>query len=1222
MLPRISYAQNGEDVRVWHAFGPRDSIAKHAARSERPTYVDVGANDPWKLSLSAALYECGWRGLLVEADPLLAAELRLFRPDDVVAEVLASNTREPVTFYRVPGTGLGTAIRAEADAVRARGFDVEEIMVQSIPLDDLLDRFMVDYGITDIHFMSIDVEGAEKKVLDGLSLQRHRPWVLCIEAVEPGSDRRTHSEWEWGVLERGYRHVAFDGVNRWYVDERIADSPVGPQAGARPGTTIAEAIATPFHAIDVGAYGWRSADSVKLDHHRERQQRRQAWQREMTRHEWMTAVPTREYLRQIDELRAAVIAVQGSRTYRMSRGIGRMGRRILSVGSRVRAALPRLLATRMTRERHLRHVTTNMSHLTHPAYLGREPEDRVSWASDLPRPPLPPGLSFEPLGDASEVSAWLAAHPFDSDEALDARMDNHNDEVGRVQRALRTRVRLQSPESGAEAPRGARVAFDARCLQTTEFGQRGIGRFARAALAAVRASAGDDRVTLVVDPGLWPLQPADAGDCAQVRWITADMADTFSALIQPSPMTHSPDPLLHLLRPTVRSLAIVYDFIPLHFPMIYLARAADRAEYVANLDALRRYQCYVCISQSTRDELTSALGLRSDDPRVADSVVAWPRNLVEGVESAKSGSGDGPIVIMTGDEPRKNTFGGLAGVAAATSHLVAREVAVVGMAGQADRVHHWSIAAAMRPGEAKTLGRISDTELHTLLSRAQCVVVPTFDEGLSLPVIEAVRAGAPVVASDIPSHRELIGRSRLCDPTSPRSVAGAVRKALGDSQLARRQRKALTTHRHEHLEEVLGAFVSAFEPVLEPHVAGRARVGAARLRIGIFTPWTPQRSGVADFSATVLERLARSAEVTVYTTADAVIDEPHIERRPMSEVFENPESVQGRHDVLVSVVGNSHFHLPMVQALSLVDAVVVAHDTRMVEFYLALRGRGGVEQIMLRTLDLDAPEGIRPPLDEQIADMRLLQNAGMWEIARRARCLIIHAPGAQERIERETGVSSAVLPFANQRVPAGAVDLAARREARLRVGLADSSGVIHLGTFGYVDTRTKLTDVVLEAAGWLTAWGRPIALHVIGSASDHQRQELSARADHLGLAYFGITGFQTEEQFRTWLLAIDLGVQLRISPLLGVSGPLSDLAAFGTPAVASQGLCRDVGAPAYIRPLPDAVSPVTVAEAIEEALATPMDGIQREIERITYLERMSPSSYASRLLDVLAGSVT
>ena len=95
-------------------------------------------------------------------------------------------------------------------------------------------------------------------------------------------------------------------------------------------------------------------------------------------------------------------------------------------------------------------------------------------------------------------------------------------------------------------------------------------------------------------------------------------------------------------------------------------------------------------------------------------------------------------------------------------------------------------------------------------------------------------------------------------------------------------------------------------------------------------------------------------------------------------------------------------------------------------------------------------------------------------------------------------------------------------------------------------------------------------------------------------------------------------VQLRVSPLLGVSGPLSDMAAVGTPAVASRGLAIDVDTPAFIDRLPDEASPLMVAEAIEYRLAHPADREVIEVQRVDYLERKSPKVYAEELLAVLA----
>jgi glycosyltransferase involved in cell wall biosynthesis len=213
-----------------------------------------------------------------------------------------------------------------------------------------------------------------------------------------------------------------------------------------------------------------------------------------------------------------------------------------------------------------------------------------------------------------------------------------------------------------------------------------------------------------------------------------------------------------------------------------------------------------------------------------------------------------------------------------------------------------------------------------------------------------------------------------------------------------------------------------------------------------------------------------------------------------------------------------------------------------------------------------------------------------------------------------------VLPFANYRFPKNsAVTDADRAAARNRLGLSDE--LLHIATFGYVDTRTKLTDLSLEIAGWLQDWGHRIHFHVVGSASDADAALLANRAKDLQLSGFTLTGYADEDAYRDYLVAIDCGLQLRVSPLLGVSGPLADLAAFGTPAVASRGLFVDVGSPANVLPLPDFVSPVTAAQAVETLLSDyPSEDI-REERRRTYLREMSPRLYAQQLLAIVESQV-
>jgi hypothetical protein len=119
---KVSYAQNAEDIRVWRAFHMRQDPPLE--RGDGFTYVDVGANEARHLSITASLYDLGWRGLLIEADPALARDLRTLRPSDAVVECAASDSDGTLTFNTVPGTGLGTLNTGEAQAAARRGVRV------------------------------------------------------------------------------------------------------------------------------------------------------------------------------------------------------------------------------------------------------------------------------------------------------------------------------------------------------------------------------------------------------------------------------------------------------------------------------------------------------------------------------------------------------------------------------------------------------------------------------------------------------------------------------------------------------------------------------------------------------------------------------------------------------------------------------------------------------------------------------------------------------------------------------------------------------------------------------------------------------------------------------------------------------------------------------------------------------------------------------------------
>jgi len=64
-------------------------------------------------------------------------------------------------------------------------------------------------------------------------------------------------------------------------------------------------------------------------------------------------------------------------------------------------------------------------------------------------------------------------------------------------------------------------------------------------------------------------------------------------------------------------------------------------------------------------------------------------------------------------------------------------------------------------GVVRFLGEVDDRRLRLLYRKARALIAPSFMEGFSLPVVEAMANNCLVLASDIPVHREIAGDAVL-----------------------------------------------------------------------------------------------------------------------------------------------------------------------------------------------------------------------------------------------------------------------------------------------------------------------------------------------------------------------------------------------------------------------------------------------------------------------------
>ncbi len=198
-----SYAQNGEDVILYGALKQIDG----------GFYIDIGAYHPIIDSVTKAFYDRGWHGINVEPNPDCFNLLKVDRVRDTNLNIAVGNFVGEVTFYNVVDTGLSTIRSEYAEHAALAGFEVQELNIPCSTLDVICSI----YDVQTVHFLKIDAEGAERDILQGFSFDRVRPWVLVIEACEPGTMNNTYDEWEQLVITKEYEFVYCDGLNRFYI---------------------------------------------------------------------------------------------------------------------------------------------------------------------------------------------------------------------------------------------------------------------------------------------------------------------------------------------------------------------------------------------------------------------------------------------------------------------------------------------------------------------------------------------------------------------------------------------------------------------------------------------------------------------------------------------------------------------------------------------------------------------------------------------------------------------------------------------------------------------------------------------------------------------------------------------------------------------------------------------------------------------------------------------
>jgi glycosyltransferase involved in cell wall biosynthesis len=237
-------------------------------------------------------------------------------------------------------------------------------------------------------------------------------------------------------------------------------------------------------------------------------------------------------------------------------------------------------------------------------------------------------------------------------------------------------------------------------------------------------------------------------------------------------------------RPDVTPVFMLHDLIPIDHPEF--AAAGETAYFERILQSLTLAKGLILNTQAVADH-PRLRGLTAR--RIVAPLPLSPQFL----EPARPSGESAPYVLAYGEiEPRKN----FAVLARAWRGLgvdsQAPKLLIVGAPGESMANLDQSLDA-WDPQRRRVEVRhgLSTAVLRDLIGGAQAVFAPSFAEGFGLAVAEALAQGAPVVASDIPAHRE-VGQDRALylPPDDPTAWAQAAQALTDPAHLARMRTRA------------------------------------------------------------------------------------------------------------------------------------------------------------------------------------------------------------------------------------------------------------------------------------------------------------------------------------------------------------------------------------------------------------------------------------------------
>lgn len=603
----------------------------------------------------------------------------------------------------------------------------------------------------------------------------------------------------------------------------------------------------------------------------------------------------------------------------------------------------------------------------------------------------------------------------------------------------------------------------------------------------------------------------------------------------------------------------LYDLIPLIFRDTYLKNPKAASWYNEKLEHLKRADLLLGISQSSVNDAikyldipkNKCINISSDADEMFKKLKISPAQ--EKSVREKYNLNQAFVMYGGGIDYRKNIEALIR--AYSKLPLVIRkkhQLGIVCSVQEEARLNLMNLASSlgMRTNELVLTGYVPDEDLVALYNICSLFIFPSWYEGFGLPILEAMRCGAPVIGGNTSSMPEIIGSpDALFDPRSEEAIVCILTMGLTDRRFQENLRRngKQQADRFSWDKSACDA-IAAMETIVKNKKRARPNLSSSsKLNLAYVSPMFPQKSGISFYSEELVPLLSKHYNIEIIVPL--LKDKADLLQAKFTcaeiRTYEEFSDSYKYYDRIVYHFGNSDAHIGMFNLLEQMPGVVVLHDFYLSGIYHYMEQSGYSDGAWTKELyNSHGYWAFGERFSSNVTEDVVWSYPCSLSVIQSALGVIVHSKNSINLSRKYYGkqISNYHLIPHLRALPA----TANRLDDRKILGISPKEFLVC--SFGIVG-KHKMSQRLCDA--WQKsdlAEDPDCKLVFVGqNAPGDYGEKMGAYGGNIE-----ITGWASQKVYRSYLSAADLAVQLRTLSRGETSGAVLDCMSFGLPTIVNE----------------------------------------------------------------------